>query len=125
MHNSLYVAYHFMSTCIVTMYTALDAHVAQEFIDFQYYFIKPHSQMLLLTPCHQHSSLSKDFTFCRRKLIRVVATHCPVCYLLPHAIQLLFVVTCCTVYCLLSHAVQLLLMLHTVQFASVAALCTV
>ena len=36
-----------------------------------------------------------------------------------------FVATCCTVYYSLSRSIQLLLMLHTVQFTSVAALRTV
>ena len=35
-----------------------------------------------------------------------------------------FVATCCTVYYSLPRAVQLLLVLHTMQFISVAALCT-
>ena len=33
--------------------------------------------------------------------------------------------TCCTVYYSLPHAIQLLLVLHTIQFTSVAALLTV
>ena len=33
-----------------------------EFIDFSvYYYIRPHSRMLLLTPCHQHNNPSKRF----------------------------------------------------------------
>ena len=66
-----FVACQFMFTCIVITHTALDAYVAHELIDFSVLLQKAHSWMLLVTPCQQHSSPSKDFTLGNREPIRV------------------------------------------------------
>ena len=109
----------------------LDAYVACEFID---YYIRPHSQMLLLTPSHQHSSPSKRFHFLSCVLcytywrpvsglvgaysLLFVTVYRAVCYLLLHAVQ--FAICCCMLCNLLFVAAcraVCYLLLHAVQFA--------
>ena len=93
MHNSLYVAYHFMSTCIVTMYTAsrcccLLLHAVQ------FTFVAARHPVCYLLPN------ATQFAICCR-----MPHGC--CLLAPHAVRLLLVS-----YHLLLHAARFAIRCH-------------
>ena len=113
MHNSLYVAYHFMSTCIVTMHTASRCcYLLLHTIQFTICCHIPHSCCLLAS--HAIQLLLVSYHLLPHAAQYTICCHVPYsCYwccilcnlpLLPHSVQfnihyrmpcgLLFVVAC-------------------------------
>ena len=103
-HNSLYVAYHFMSTCIVTMYTAFCWR----------YWLLHTVQFTFVAACCPVCYLLPHAT-----QLLFVGTCRAVCYLLPHAIQLLLVAYSAVCFC--CHMLHSLLFVATCRTVAIGS----
>ena len=111
MHNSLYVTYHFMSTCIVTMNTAFRCHYWL-LHTVQFTFVAAHRPVCYFLPHAVQSAVTcHTVAICWRVPCSLL--------LLPHAMQLLLVAYRAVCFC--CHMLHSLLFVATCRTVAIGA----